>query len=153
MRFEVDGSRCVIGLLSSDEAVSEMKYHRIVMAPICMAGRISHLYRPVYKPQAQRPQALEWDPQSGYHARQHSVRRATGYLQLLPAHIQTPRLSHTTRRKLRTWLTSSQGEFLEQKYLLNLLPKHQAGERIKKKKKKKKEGIFLVIKSELFTTC
>lgn len=59
---------------------------------------------------------------------------------------------HTQQKeKLRTWLTISQVEFLEQKYLLNLLPKHQAGDR--RKKKQEKEGIFLVIKSELFTTC
>lgn len=60
------------------------------------------------------------------------------------------RLSHPTRTKLRTQLPVSQVKFLEQKYLLNLLSKRQAGERIKRKKKRK--AFFLVIKSELFST-
>lgn len=58
MRFEIDGSGRVIGLLSSDEALSAIQYHKIVMAPICTVGSILHMYLAVYGPQAQRPQVL-----------------------------------------------------------------------------------------------
>lgn len=76
--MKIDGNRRVIGLLSRDEAVCEMPYHEIVMAPICMAGRMSHLYHLISKPQAQRPLTSEGDPHGGYHARQHSVGTARG---------------------------------------------------------------------------
>lgn len=58
MRSEINGSKRVIGLLSGDKAPSETQHHKIVMAPICVVGRVSHLYLPVSKPQAQRTQAL-----------------------------------------------------------------------------------------------
>ena len=62
MRFEINGSRRVMGFLSSDEAGSVMQYHKIVMAPICMAGRISH---PCLQPQAQRPWHWSGTPTAG----------------------------------------------------------------------------------------
>lgn len=58
MRFEVNGSRRVIGLLSRGKAVSERRNHKTVRAPICAVGNFSHLYLLIYDPQAQRPQAL-----------------------------------------------------------------------------------------------
>ena len=75
MGFEINGNRRVMGFLSSDEARSVMQYHKIVMAPICMAGRISH---PCLQPQAQRPQALDRDPHSGYHASTVQLEEAGG---------------------------------------------------------------------------
>jgi hypothetical protein len=79
-----------------------------------------------------------------------SSRKSRAHLLLLAAHIpNTLGFTPKKEKKLSTWLTISQVEFLEQKYLTNLLPKRQK----ENKKKKEKGGIFLVIKSELFTTC
>ena len=41
--FEIVVSRYVVGLLSRDEVLFEMQYHKITVEPTCMVGSISHL--------------------------------------------------------------------------------------------------------------
>lgn len=114
MRFEINGNRRVIGLPSSHGALSEMQYHKIVMAPICTVGSISHLYLLVYRPQPPRPRAFVEDPHGGDGAWQHAAGRTRGHLPLLPAHIQNAPAFTPGEKKAEDWLTLLQVEFLEQ---------------------------------------